>query len=87
MQGTTSARKLTFPLVTLTDQKCSICGQPAPCAKPATGLLTPNKVDYVTPANQVFSICLFLVLDSLSSKSFFPATPHCMSPVGNFMKC
>ena len=33
-----------------------------PNAKPALGLLIPPKVDHVAPANQLFSICPFLVL-------------------------
>lgn len=42
----------------------------APKAKPALGLLTPNKIEWMAPANQVFSIFLFLVLSSLPYKSF-----------------
>lgn len=46
-------------------------------------LLTPNKVDYVIPANQVFSTFLFLVLYSLSYKSFLPSIPLYSSPNGD----
>ena len=43
----------------------SLGGQ-SPKAKPPLGLLTPNKGDYVSPANQIFSIFFFLNLYSLS---------------------
>lgn len=41
-------------------------GGQSPKAKPPLGLLTPNKGDYVAPANQIFSIFVFLHLYSLS---------------------
>ena len=63
------------------DQKCSISSQPMPKRQANSGLyisfflLTPNKVDYVVPVDQIFSIFLFLVLYSLLYKSFLPSTP------------
>ena len=60
----------------------------SPNTKPALGsilislyLLTLNKVDFVVPANQIFSICLFLVLYSLSYKCFLPSALLCSSYV------
>lgn len=52
----------------------------APNTKPTLGVLTPGMIDSVTSANQVFSNFLFLVLYSLSYKSFLPSAPCCSSP-------
>lgn len=49
----------------------------SPNAKSALGLLTPDKADSVAPACQMFAICVFLVLQSLSYKSFLPSVPFC----------
>lgn len=46
---------------------------------PTLGLIIPNKVDYVVPDNQIFSIYIFLFLCSLSYKSFLPSAPFCSS--------
>ena len=54
-----------FPLII----KAVYLVSPSPKAKPTLGLLTPNKVDDVAPANQLFSVFFFLVLYSLSCKS------------------
>ena len=74
------------PVNALLDQKHSVFSQPIPKAKPVLGsiltsffLLTPRNTDYVAPANQRFSIFLFLVLYFLSYKSFLPSTPFCTS--------
>ena len=40
---------------------------------------SPNKVDFVAAANQIFSIFLSVVLYSLSYKSFLPSAPFCCS--------
>lgn len=57
----------------------------SPDAKPALGwvsslfFLTPNRADYVVPANQMFSNFLFLVLYSLSYETFLPSASFCSS--------
>lgn len=48
----------------------------------STRPLTPNKGDYVVPANQTFSVCLFLIY-SLSCKSVLPSAPFFRSPKEN----
>ena len=47
------------------------------------GLLNPHEVGYVASANQIFSICLFRVLYSLSCKSFLPSVQFCSSGNGD----
>lgn len=47
-------------------------------------LLTPNKVDYLSPVKQIFCICLFLALYSLSHKSFLLSALFGSSPKGDF---
>ena len=46
-------------------------------------LLTPNKPDSVALANHIFSVFYFLILYSLSYKSFLPYTPFCRSLNGD----
>lgn len=58
-----TATQTTFvSLETLPTRNAVYPGSQSPNAKPILGLLTPNKVDYVAPDNQKFSICLFLIL-------------------------
>ena len=69
-------------------QKCSVFSQPIPRLHAHGGLyayflLIPNNVDYMAPANQIFFTFLFLVLYSLSFKSFLPSTPFCSSLKGD----
>ena len=92
--GVTSANQnldnFHVPVNALRHLKCRISRQPTPNAKPNLGsilisllLLTPNKVDSVTSANQIFSIFLFLVLYFLSYKNILPSTLFCSSPSGD----
>lgn len=63
----------------------------SPNAKPTLNstyflVLTPDQVDYVAPANQVFSICLFLVRYFLSSESFLASDPIFSSSSGDWLR-
>lgn len=62
----------------------------SPNAKPTLDstyflVLTPDQVDYVAPANQMFSICLFLVRSFLSSESFLASDPIFSSSSGDWL--
>ena len=64
-----------FPVNSPLNQKCNNLVSQSPNAKPTLGLLTPNKTNYMTTANQIFFICLFLYF--LSYKIFLPSAPFC----------
>ena len=65
------------------DRKCSLSNQTISERQANSGLSHPNQIDYVAPANQIFSIFLLLVLYSLSYKSFLPSIPFCSSLKGD----
>lgn len=66
-----------------------VSANPQTPTHPSMGFLIPNKVDNVALSSQTFSICLFLILYSLSYKSFLPSAAFCSSPqdTDHFMKC
>ena len=59
-------------------QKCSINSQANPKCHAISGFPPhPNTVDYVAPANQIFSIVLFPVLYSHTIEAFLPSDWFC----------
>lgn len=65
MSATQNLVTFCVPINAPLDQKQSMSSQPIPNNEPTLDLLTPKKNDCVALANQIFSICHFLVFYSL----------------------